>query len=174
MRGLFFLPVEDVFALPGGFGGAGVEVGGGAPLGNLGEGLFAGVAVADEPAADDGAGASDAREAVEVNFFAFVQGGVYGIEDLRHLVAAFGDVAVDYGKVVEFGCQAAGAGLLFGGFYVGGEFASLGEVDVAADAGVGEGLQPVGGVEGHAGAGVSAGGEAAGEDPVAVGERAGG
>ena len=173
MRGLF-LPGEDVLALAGGFGGAGVEVGGGAPLGDLGEGLFAGAAVADEPAADDGAGASDACEAVEVDFFAFVQGGVYGVEDLRHLVAAFGDVAVDDGEVVEFRGEAAGAGFLIGGFDVGGEFASLGEVDVAADAGVGEGLQPVGGVEGHAGAGVSACGEASGDYPVAVWERAGG
>ena len=72
-----------------------------APSRNLVEGLLSGAAVADQPAANNGPGAPYAGEAVDVDFFALVQTGVYHVENLLHLLPALGDVPVLYGEVVE-------------------------------------------------------------------------
>ena len=86
-----------------------MQVGLKAPVGNLGQGLFSGAAVPYQPAADNGAGAPDACEAVDVDFFALVQASVYHVENLLHLLPALGDVPVLDGKVVELRGQVLGA-----------------------------------------------------------------
>ena len=65
-----------------------------ATLSDEGDRVVWGAAVADEPAADDGARASVATPAVDVDDLALREGGVDRVEDLRHLVDG-GDVVVD-------------------------------------------------------------------------------
>ena len=71
------------------------------PAGNLGQSLFSSTTVPHQPAADNSAGAPYAGEAVDVDFFALVQAGVYYVENLLHLLPALGDVPVLDREVVE-------------------------------------------------------------------------
>ena len=169
-----FGPVSDVVSLLGGLGGGGV---GGSlefvhvqpPLGDLGEGFFAGVAVADEPAPDDGARAPDSGPAVNVDGLAVGDGGVYGVQGGGHELWAVGDAEVAYGVAFMRDGEAEGSGFFPGDFIVGWELVRGGEVDEVVDARLEEPAdsQPsAGGVEV---AGVFTRGEGTGDNPVGVG-----